>query len=268
VKFHLYANALRGRSGLEIGGPSEAFSSTGQLPIYTLLNSLDGCNFSSHTAWEGRINAGEGKYVWSSRRPTGRQYVLEASCLNGIGDRSYDCVLSCHCIEHLANPLAALKEWRRVLREDGYLVLVVPHRNGTFDRARPVTSFEHLLEDHMHDRGEDDLTHLEEALALHDYSLDVGARNRENFQRVCLANKENRRLHHHVFNTELVLRILDHANFRVVDVSAALPCHIIALAQKTEMPDNGDFFSLNADWRRVSPFYDDRAIPDKDTTVR
>lgn len=39
----------------------------------------------------------------------------------------YDYVFSSHCLEHLANPVAALRHWRTRLRRGGVLMLYLPH---------------------------------------------------------------------------------------------------------------------------------------------
>ena len=63
-----------------------------------------------------------------------------------LDDDSYDFVLASHVIEHIPDPIAALKEWARVARR--YIVLVVPHRDRTFDRDRPLTPLAELIERH------------------------------------------------------------------------------------------------------------------------
>lgn len=63
-----------------------------------------------------------------------------------LADKSVDFVFASHVIEHVPDPIAALHEWKRVARE--YLFLVVPHRDRTFDRDRPVTPVSELVERH------------------------------------------------------------------------------------------------------------------------
>jgi SAM-dependent methyltransferase len=63
-----------------------------------------------------------------------------------IPDSSLDALIASHLIEHLANPVAALREFERVLRpHQGRLVLVVPDRNMTFDSVRQPTPLAQLL---------------------------------------------------------------------------------------------------------------------------
>jgi len=63
-----------------------------------------------------------------------------------LEDDSFDFVLASHVIEHIPDPIAALEEWARVARR--YIVLVVPHRDRTFDRDRPLTPLSELIERH------------------------------------------------------------------------------------------------------------------------
>jgi len=108
----------RARTGLEIGGPSSLFGSDGALPVYTQALRIDNVNFTTKTAWEHGLSDG-GAFQFSPTRNPGTQLLREATSLTGIADNGYDFVLSSHCLEHVANPLAALQEWRRVTRPGG-----------------------------------------------------------------------------------------------------------------------------------------------------
>ncbi len=255
-----YTRLFRGATGLEIGGPSKIFSRRGLIPLYPILKQVDGCNFAPETVWEGRIEAGTGKYRYDKRKTGGYQYIRDAVSLDCIESEQYDIVLSSHCLEHVANPLRALVEWRRVLKQGGHLVLVLPHKDGTFDHKRPVTTLRHLIEDFERSVGEDDLTHLSEILELHDLSMDPPAGDKEAFRQRSLKNRENRCLHHHVFDTDLAVRLIDHSKLQIIDVQQAMPYHVIIIAWKSEalnIHDNGEFLSKNAAYRSRSPFPSD-----------
>ena len=252
---------LRGKVGLEIGGPSSIFARHGLFPIYPLISRLDNCNFSHATIWEGNLTAGP-TFRYDKKHAPGHQYILEATALEPIKSESYDFVLSSHTLEHIANPLRALSEWKRVLKGNGILVLVVPHRDGTFDHRRPVTPLGHLIQDFEGDTTEDDLTHLPEILALHDLSLDPEAGALETFKERSARNSENRCLHHHVFDTRSTARLIDHMALKIHAVEAAPPFHIFVIAEKQEeasLPDNHTFLSDQAEYYRRSPFASDRA---------
>ncbi len=73
-----------------------------------------------------------------------------------------DYVAACHVLEHVANPVAALAEWYRVLRPGGLIYLVVPNRLATWDHTRELTTIDHMLEDYVRQTTEADDTHIDE----------------------------------------------------------------------------------------------------------
>ena len=254
--------AFTGKTGIEFGGPSPIFAARGIFPVYPLALRVDNCNFDSQTLWEGRIEPQHG-FHFDPRREPGQQFVAEATDLRFLPDGGYDFVLSSHMLEHSANPLKALREWLRLLKPGGTLLLVLPHREGTFDHRRPVTPLTHLVEDFERQRGEDDLTHLPEILSLHDLRRDPGAGGFEAFKARSERNRENRGLHHHVFDTRLAVELLDHVGVRIRAVESTFPFHIAALATRLESgqrPDNTEFLGPRAPYRSASPFRSDRTI--------
>ncbi len=248
------------RTGIEIGGPSSIFEQRGHIPIYPVAARIDNCNFGSHTLWEGCISEGN-IFTFDKGKSPGRQYLAEASNLQCIEDSSYDFVLSSHCIEHLANPLEGLAEWIRVLKQDGLIVLVVPHKDGTFDHRRPVTSLEHLIQDFDRHTDEGDMTHLEEILRLHDLSKDPGAGDFQFFQEWSKRNVENRDFHHHVFDTRMAVEVVNYMGLQILAVELFHPFHIVIVAKRIgrdHAVNNERFLGINAApcWR--SPFPSDR----------
>ena len=253
---------FRGKAGLEIGGPSPIFGRRGALPVYPMAAQIDNCNFAPSTVWEGQIVEGQ-TFVFDQHKPAGRQFVAEASRLTMVNDESYDFVLSSHCLEHLADPLGGLGEWMRVLRPAGVIALVVPHKDATFDHRRPVTSLQHLLDDRERRTGEDDQTHLDEVLRLTDLSLAPGVADRASFEARSRRNVENRCVHHHVFDTRLVLEALNEANLQVRAIEPMLPCHIVVIAEKVArgvLAANDVFLQPGAAILRISPFPSDTEI--------
>lgn len=235
--------------GLEIGGPSRIFGASGCLPFYPVAVQVDNCNFGAATVWEGSIDEGR-TFKFSKNRAPGRQFVAEASDLSCIETAYYDFVLSSHCIEHLANPLRGLTEWIRVLKPGGLIVLVFPHRDGTFDHRRPVTPLSHLIDDFSANTGEDDLTHLDEVLELHDFDRSPGVGDFQAFKDRSLRNQENRCLHHHVFDTCLAVEVVNHVGLQILAVELFHPFHIAVVASKPkeqgQAANNTEFGSLDA----------------------
>jgi SAM-dependent methyltransferase len=160
----------------------------------------------------------------------------------------------------MANPLKALEEWKRVLDQDGVLLLVLPHRDGAFDWRRPITGISHLIQDYEKNVGEDDRTHFPEILALHDVHTCDPKETPEHFRQRCLQNFQNRGMHHHVFDTNTAVEMTHRAAFQVLRVDPLEPYHIIILAQRCrEAPNNARFLETNAEYRRQSPFASDRS---------
>ena len=204
-----YTSLVEGKTGIEIGGPTVRLFRY-MIPIYQSAAALDGVNFSTSTIWEGDIGANAGRYAYYKDK-VGNQFISEAADLSKIPDQSYDFLLSSHCLEHVANPIQAVKEWKRVVKRGGVMMLFLPNKAYNFDHRRAFTTFEHLLSDYEKGTPETDLSHLNEILEKHDYLMDVHAGGPEKFRARSLDNFTNRCLHHHVFDLDLLKAIFDFA---------------------------------------------------------
>ena len=80
-----------------------------------------------------------------------------------VEDGTFDFVVSCHSLEHHQNTLAAIYEWKRVVKQGGIVFIVVPHYARTFDRYRKITTLQHHIEDYAKLGDEPDYSHSEEA---------------------------------------------------------------------------------------------------------
>ncbi|MCU1301037.1 MAG: class SAM-dependent methyltransferase [Candidatus Sulfotelmatobacter sp.] len=255
-----YRSAFQSKRGLEIGGPSPILAHTGEIPIYDVLASLDNCLYSGNTIWAGEVRKGKTFFYQPGMQP-GTQILCEATNLQAIDDSRYECVLACHCLEHVANPLRALAEWKRILQNEGPLLLILPHKDGTFDWRRRTTPLAHMIEDYENAVDEQDLTHLPEILALHDLSKDVPAGTKEQFEQRCLANHINRAMHHHVFDTMSAIALVNYAGFKILRVDTLAPYHIIILATRTvQAADNRRFLESGREHRSRSPFPSDHKL--------
>jgi SAM-dependent methyltransferase len=230
-----YIGAVAGKEGLEIGGPSAIFRNRKLIPVYQRIARLDGVNFSAKTVWEGQLREGR-TYEYLAGREPGWQFILDATDLRSIPSARYDFVLSSHALEHVANPIRALKEWMRVMKRRGVLLLVLPERTATFDHRRAPTTLGHLIADYERGTTEADLTHLPEILALHDLSMDAAAGDLESFRRRSLDNFTNRCLHHHVFDLASTVALVNHVGLQVLEAETVWPCHIIVLARNVACP--------------------------------
>jgi SAM-dependent methyltransferase len=98
---------------------------------------------------------------------------LNRELLSGVPSGSEDFVVASHVLEHLANPMRVLADIYRVLQPGGVLVTLLPDRRLTFDRGRPGTSIDHLVDDFRCQVEEVDDAHLVEFLTH--VGLDEGA---------------------------------------------------------------------------------------------
>ncbi len=236
-----FLDSVKGLNGLEIGGPSYAFSTKGFLPVYNVIKNLDGCNFSTSTVWEGNISAGQ-NYKYGKKK--GSQIIADGGDLEEVDDCKYDFILSCHSLEHMANPIKALLEWKRIIKNNSFILLILPHKDKTFDHNRPVTSLEHLILDFENETDERDTTHFDEVISFHDLSMDEGIESIDELKKRTFENFTNRCVHHHIFNTPLVVKMVNFSGFKICDIQHFNPFHIIILLQKTSIEFNNSKFLM------------------------
>lgn len=119
---------LRGMRGIEIGGSAHNDYK------------LDAINVD-------RFGDPDGFYKRDEKRMCGRSRPVDVVAPGDqlpFPDDFADFVFASHVIEHFPNPLGALYEWRRVAQR--LVVVVVPHRDRTFDADRPLTPTAELLD--------------------------------------------------------------------------------------------------------------------------
>jgi SAM-dependent methyltransferase len=237
-------SVLTGTTALEIGGPSAIFTGDGDFPLYDVLKQLDIIDFSSETLWRPQQRGIAG----------GKVIIDEGTTLDTVGDGVYDVVLSSHMLEHTANPIKALKTWHRVCHADGRLVLVLPHRDATFDHLRPLTPVAHMVEDYERDMSEDDTTHFAEVLSCHDHERDPGMISAQDVQKRVESNLELRSLHQHVFAFPNALDLVRESGWFVNSVMTVPAFHIFIVASKSD-PERWRSFGKS---RRLSIFPTDR----------
>lgn len=65
-------------------------------------------------------------------------------------DDVWDFLISSHVIEHFYDPIKTMKEWLRVVKPGGYVYIIAPHKERTFDKDRPRTTLQELIDRHEH----------------------------------------------------------------------------------------------------------------------
>lgn len=206
MSFELVIESLKGKTGIEFGGPTELFSNPGyRMPLYQHVF-LDGGNITSDNYFQSGFSS---NFLYGTK--LGKQFDVD--CTNEMHLRKlkkYDFIVTSHAIEHFANPIKTLKSWEKyVLNPGGYILSIIPDREFCFDRKRPLTKIEHLICDYVEDIGEDDKTHIEEQKELHDWSYG----GHVNFYELCEINYLTRVVHHHTFDVKLVEDMFSYAGF-------------------------------------------------------
>lgn len=72
----------------------------------------------------------------------------DAQYLRGVEDESFDFVYSSHCLEHMYDVREALRNWYRVVRRGGYLIVAIPHRD-LYEKKKELPSRWNLDHKHM-----------------------------------------------------------------------------------------------------------------------
>lgn len=258
--FHLQGT----RRYLEIGGPSPSFddprrpgSSPNSLDIYSRIDgkerTLDNLIFGQPTSEmkdftiNGKIcgktimmdstNIIDHLDSYSPLSPLSSlgSLIVSSSTKNEqvLFEESYDNILTSHCLQRIANPLKAFFGWKRLLKIGGYLLVIVPWKEGTFDHRRDYTSFDHILNDYTQNIQEDDLTHLPEILELHDLSRDLQAGDIVNFRQRCLDNQKIRGMHQHLFTYSTLIEMGTYVGMKVIDMEISNRYDILMVFQRT-----------------------------------
>jgi SAM-dependent methyltransferase len=73
--------------------------------------------------------------------------ISDLESMAGIDDASQNFVIANHVLEHVENPLRALRSVNRVLQPGGIAFIALPDKRYTFDKRRAVTPLAHLIRD-------------------------------------------------------------------------------------------------------------------------
>ncbi len=123
---------LYGLNGIEIGGSGKSFGLESQKGSYANVDIIDAETRAKNKGWKTSqlVN------------------ILSPGDELPFKDNVFDYVFSSHVIEHFYDPIKAIKEWYRILKKGGYIFMIIPHKERTFDRNRDLTSFIELMNRH------------------------------------------------------------------------------------------------------------------------
>lgn len=74
--------------------------------------------------------------------------IDEGTELSTIQNDAYDYLIAAHVLEHVEDPISALKNWLRVVKPGGHLLIAVPDKRYCGEDRRPLTTVEHFIRDH------------------------------------------------------------------------------------------------------------------------
>lgn len=139
-------------------------------------------------------------------------HLLDAESLAGIADQSQDFLIALHVLEHADEPLAVLREWLRVLRPGGALLLGLPNATANeYDfMRRPLPLAHFVAEGRASDpaaRREHKLAHWREFIELVD---EVAPESSDFAPLLRRYIEEDDRIHFHVYDRALALALAAH----------------------------------------------------------
>lgn len=159
--------------------------------------------------------------------------VDNGETLNTVADSSQDFVIASHFIEHTQDPFGTIKTYCRVVKPGGTILLIVPEKRAFFDKERPLTTFDHLVEDHELGPQYSVRKHYIEYAELVDHASGDDA-----FLHAAALKARNYSIHFHVWTGETFLEQVARAKERYslpIDLIAGLRSHgeLIAVYRRT-----------------------------------
>jgi len=186
------ANQLNGR-GVEFGAASRPFP----CPLQCQVEYADYFDHAAPSSPYYNNNS----YTDEKVKAT---YITGIEDMKGIEESSLDFIIACHVIEHVRNPLLAIETAWNKLKPKGKLVLLVPHRDLTFDAGRDLTTLDHLILDYKRPLKERDFLHFVEF-----YEKAFVSSNP--FEKAVSAfNSINSDIHYHTWNEESFLTMIQY----------------------------------------------------------
>jgi len=131
-------------------------------------------------------------------------------------DNVWDFVINSHVLEHFFDPVKAIEEWLRVIKPGGYLYMIIPHKERTFDHDREITSLPEIIARHNGELKIQDYAHNENSIAKANETKYVMIKDGPaptGFERL---SKDNHQ-HWNVWNTESFLELMKYLKLNVLE---------------------------------------------------
>lgn len=75
--------------------------------------------------------------------------IIDDGCkLDSVKDGTFDYLIAAHVLEHVDDPISALKTWVRIVKPGGHILIAVPDKRFCGEENRPLTTVKHFIRDH------------------------------------------------------------------------------------------------------------------------
>lgn len=136
--------------------------------------------------------------------------------ISDITKKRFNFIILNHVLEHVANPIQVIQNIWEGIADSGFFIISVPDKDFTFDRTRPLATYEHLLADYFlgiievcNDHYIDFLNHVHPEVFS----------SKERFLNA-LQSVRNRREHVHIWNSQTfrssLIRIFEFLNINAI----------------------------------------------------
>jgi SAM-dependent methyltransferase len=145
------------------------------------------------------------KELFSVESVTVPQIFTDLESMHGIAPDSQDFIVANHVLEHVEDPLKALRSIARVLRSGGIAYLALPDKRFTFDKDREITPLAHLQRDHAEGPDWSLAGHYEEWVRVVD-----GLTGEAHAQKLAIMLAQRANIHFHVWDLVAMMELFGH----------------------------------------------------------
>jgi len=160
-------------------------------------------------------------------------YICKADNLDKIKSNSQDFIIANHLLEHLENPIKALLERYRVLKDKWIIFMAIPDKRKTRDHNRKRTKLEHIISDFIHPSKARNQEHYLDFAQIHLSDLNLIEKEAKRLESI------NFSIHYHVFIEEDVLAIIERCNSK-----KHTKFNIIHIKHTTKNPADNEFIII------------------------
>ncbi len=141
--------------------------------------------------------------------------VDDGEVLGSLSDGSLDFVIANHMLEHCENPLGTMRNHLNKLARGGILYYAIPDKSRTFDRDRPLTTFDHLVQDDVNGPNDSRESHYQEFVECAAPYTWLGEKVKDRHSAMAVAKElmdSGYSIHFHVWNAASLFAFLHSAN--------------------------------------------------------